>query len=156
MKLPRFKPLYCNGRAHAWAVGIPPYLSPTGKTQRRFFLTLARAKAFGDHMRRRWEDHEHDSTYLTRDKLAEASRAYRLIEDLSAELTPPIGGVKSDMSESRYTLLSIVQDWASRERAASISVTLESLIDQYIAARSGASKKYLEDLAAIKTRLMGL
>jgi hypothetical protein len=30
-------------------------------------------------MRRQYEDHEHDSTYLSRDQLAEAGKAYKLI-----------------------------------------------------------------------------
>jgi hypothetical protein len=141
MKLPRFKPIYCNGRTRQWAITVPPYLSPTGRTHRRYFLTLREAKAFGDHMRRQYDDHDYDSTYLHRDRLAEAAKAYKLIEDLTAILPD------SDSMPRTYTLLDIVQEWCNRQRLASKSVTLEALIDEHIAARKGAaSLKYMQDI----------
>jgi integrase len=140
MKTPKFKPVFFNNRPHPWVITIPPYLSPSGRIQRRFFVTKDQAKAFGDYMRRQYEDHLHDSTYLTRDQLAEAGKAYKLIDDMSSY----------DMS---YSLLQIVQDFVDRQRLASTSVPLDCLIDEYRAARAGASKQYLADLQALKDRL---
>src|SRR5262249_42993569 len=141
MKIPRFKPVYLNNRLRPWAVSIPPYLSPTGKPQRRHFLTLEECKAFADYMRRQWDDHEHDSTYLTRDQLTEAARAYKLIEQNHCNCN------------GFHSLLSIMQDFIERERLASKSVTLEVLINEYAAARSSASPHYLRDLQSLKDRL---
>jgi integrase len=97
-------------------------------------------------MRHAWEDHQVDSTYLHRDQLAEAAKAYKLI----ASLTEATG-------KASYTLLGIVQDFAGRERQACKSVTLEALIDEYVAARAaGASSVYLTTIKGLKARLPGL
>jgi hypothetical protein len=108
-------------------------------------LTLREAKAFGDHCRRQYDDHQFDSTYLHRDQLAEAAKAYKLIEDLRGET-----------GRTSYTLLGIVEDFVRRDRLASKSVTLECLIDEYIASRSGATVKYVQDIRCLKSRLPGL
>jgi integrase len=127
MKIPRFKPVFFERRTYAWGITIPPYLSPSGRVTRRFFLTLREAKEFGAHMRRRYDDHEHDSTYLSRDRLGEAAKAYDLI-----------AGVSKDTGKT-YTLAGIVEDWARRERQAARSVSLDTLFDEYIAARESSS-----------------
>ena len=53
------------------------------RPERRFFLTLREAKEFAAHMRRRYDDHARDSTYLSRDGLGEAAKAYDLIREIS-------------------------------------------------------------------------
>jgi integrase len=95
-------------------------------------------------MRHAWQDHQTDSTYLHRDQLAEAARAYKLIGELAAS------------TGKTYGLLGIVQDFAERERLASKSVTLEALIDEYVAASPSASHVYLTVISGLKARLPGL
>jgi integrase len=130
----------------SWGVDVPAYLSPNNRPVRRFFLTLREAKEFGAHMRRQWDDHTHDSTYLSRDQLSEAARAYAVI----AEMAAGSGVVKS------YSLLGIVEDWAARQRQSSKSVTLEQLFDEYIKARADKSPKYLYQLRWTRGRLVSL
>jgi len=79
-------------------------------------------------MRRRYDNHVHDSTYLSRDKLSDAAKA----DDLIAEVSGDTG--------KQYTVLAIVEDWASKERQRVKSVTLNTLFDQFIAARSSRSE----------------
>jgi hypothetical protein len=74
-------------------------------------------------MRRQYDDHEHDSTYLSRDRLSEAAKAYALISEIARE------------TGRTYTLADIVAGWAVKERQASKSVSLDRLFDDYIAAR---------------------
>lgn len=119
-------------------------MSNTGRPSRRFFLTLREAKAYGDFVRRQFEDHQFDSTYLSRDQLAEASKAYKLIAEVSAE------------TQKQYALLQIVEEWSRRERLASKSVTLDQLIGEYIGARSSISKQYVRDIESLKERLPSL
>ena len=85
MKKPTFKPVYFEGRADPWAITIPAYLSPTGKIQRRFFLRQREAKEFGSHMKRQFEDLERNSTYLSRDRLTQAAKAYDVITEVSGD-----------------------------------------------------------------------
>jgi len=80
---------------------------PHGEATEKVFLLKREAQAFGDHMRRAYEDHEAESTYLHGDQPAEAAKAYEAI----AEVTSTTG--------KTYDLLGIVQDFASRERLAS-------------------------------------
>jgi hypothetical protein len=52
-------------------------------------------------MRRQYDDHEYDSTYLNRDRLREAAKAYDLIAEVSKE------------TNKSYTLAGILEVWQS-------------------------------------------
>jgi len=144
VKKPTFKPVWFEGHGYPWAINIPPYLSPTGKPQRRFFLLLREAKAFGDHMRRQYEDHEHNSTYLSRDRLGDAAKAYDVLAGLE------------ELTGRRYTLLQVMQDFADRKRQESKSVSLEVLFDEYLTARQDRSAAYLKQLRWFRQKLLHL
>jgi integrase len=144
VKKPTFKPVWFEGRDYPWAINVPPYLSPTGKPQRRFFLLKRDADAFGSHMRRQAEDHEHGATYLSRDRLGDAAKAYDVIAGLE------------ELTGRRHTLLEIVQDFADRKRQESKSVSLEVLFDEYLAARADRSHAYLKQLRWFKSKLFRL
>lgn len=97
-------------------------------------------------MRRQYEDHEHDATYLSRDRLKEAAHAYDLIAEVSRET-----------GSSTYTLAGIVRGWAVRERQAAKSVSLDKLFDEYLAARSGSTTElYRSRLGWCKQHMSGL
>jgi integrase len=144
MKKPTFKPVWFEGRDFPWAINVPPYLSPTQKPQRRFFLLKKDADAFGSHMRRQADDHAHGATYLSRDRMGDAAKAYDVLAGLE------------EITGRKYTLLAAVQDFAERQRQASKSVTLDQLFDEYLAARQDRSTAYLKQLRWFRGKLVRL
>jgi hypothetical protein len=76
--------------------------------------------------------------FLTPGRMSEANEAYRRLDDFDIRL------------------LDVVNDWITRHKAATASVSLSVLFDEYLATNSHRSAKYLKQIEICKEKLSSL
>jgi len=114
----------------AWCVNVPEELSETGKRRQLFFETKSEAIGECERLKARRDNFGNSLSAITPARIAEASEAYKLLDERHA----------SD------SLLAIVRQYLAQHDLRSQSVSLRTLFDEYVAARSHRTKKYLAEI----------
>jgi integrase len=114
----------------AWCVNVPKELSETGKRRQLFFETKSEAIGEYERLKARRDNFGISLSAITPARIAEASEAYKLLDERHA----------SD------SLLAIVRRYLAQHDLRSQSVNLSTLFDEYVAARSHRTKKYLAEI----------
>jgi integrase len=114
----------------AWCVNVPKELSETGKRRQLFFETKSEAIGEYERLKARRDNFGNSLSAITPARIAEASEAYKLLDERHA----------SD------SLLAIVRRYLAQHDLRSQSVNLSTLFDEYVAARSHRTKKYLAEI----------
>jgi hypothetical protein len=124
----------------AWCVNVPKELSETGKRRQLFFETKSEAIGEYERLKARRDNFGNSLSAIIPARIAEASEAYKLLDERHA----------SD------SLLAIVRRYFAQHDLRSQSVNLSALFDEYIAARSHRTKKYLAEINKARAPLEGL
>src|SRR6516165_11891624 len=114
----------------AWCINVPEGLSETGKRRQLFFETKGEAIGECERLKARRDNFGNSLSAITPARIAEASEAYKLLDERHA----------SD------SLLAIVRQYLAQHDLRSQSVSLCTLLDEYVAARSHRTKKYLAEI----------
>ena len=120
--------------ASPWMLFIPPYLSKTGKKQRLFFRSEETALKMAKRIKNRHSIFGTSMRFLTPPRMSEANEAYKRLDDFE------------------ISLLDVVNDWIIRHRAATASVTLSVLFDEYLQTKAHRSSKYLHQIEICKAK----
>ena len=123
-----------------WCVNVPPELAETGKRRQLFFETKNEALGECERLKARRDNFGNSLSAITPARIAEASEAYRLLDHRHA----------SD------SLLSIVHQYLAQHDLRSQSVSLATLFDEYVAAKSHRTKKYLAEIKKSRAIVEGL
>jgi integrase len=118
----------------AWAVNVPPYLSPTGRRQELFFPTKADATTECETLKARKDNFGISLTAMTPARIAAAAEAYKLLD--------PHG---IDLMDAVRSHLQVVN-----ERAA--SVTFEAAFDRFAELKQTKSTKYRQEIRQTKAK----
>ena len=70
----------------AWAVNVPPQLSPTGRRQELFFATKGEAATECERLKARKANFGTSLSSLSPSKIAKAAEAYKILEPLNIDL----------------------------------------------------------------------
>jgi integrase len=124
----------------AWCVNVPEELSDTGKRRQLFFETKSEALGECEQLKARRDNFGNSLSTITPARIAEASEAYKLL----------------DQRHASDSLLAIVRDYLGQHDLRSQSVSLRTLFDEYLAARSHRTKKYLAEINKSRSPLEGL
>jgi integrase len=124
----------------AWCVNVPPELAETGKRRQLFFETKNEALGECERLKARRDNFGNSLSAITPARIAEASEAYKLLDHRHA----------SD------SLLSIVHQYLAQHDLKSQSVSLATLFDEYVAAKSHRTKKYLAEIKKSRATVEGL
>jgi integrase len=124
----------------AWCVNVPEELSETGKRRQLFFETKGEALGECERLKARRDNFGNSLSAITPARIAEASEAYKLLDERHA----------SD------SLLAIIRQYLAQHDLRSQSVSLSTLFDEYVAARSHRTKKYLAEINKSRSPLQGL
>ena len=122
----------------AWAVNVPPHLSPTGKRQELFFPTKVEATLVCEQLRARKDNFGISLTALTPAKIAEAAEAYNLL-----------GG-------KNISLLTVVRAHLGIEEQRLASIPFRELCTLYIESRKGCDEVHLTGLRQTVNRFPSL
>jgi integrase len=124
----------------AWCLNVPEELSETGKRRQLFFETKSEALGECERLKARRDNFGNSLSAMTPARIAEASEAYKLL----------------DQRHAGDSLLPIVRQYLSQHDLRSQSVSLATLFDEYVAARSHRTKKYLAEIKRARYPLEGL
>ncbi|HET9377719.1 MAG TPA: site-specific integrase [Chthoniobacterales bacterium] len=124
----------------AWCVNVPPELSETGKRRQLFFETKSEALGEYERLKARRDNFGNSLSAITPARIAEASEAYKLL----------------DQRHARDSLLAIVRQYLAQHDLRSQSVRLGTLFDEYVAAKSHRTEKYLAEINKSRAPLEGL
>lgn len=113
---------------------IPAYLSKTGKKQRLFFSTEEKANEAAQRIKQQHKIYGTSMRFLTPAKMSEANEAYKRLDDF------------------KISLLDIVNDWITRHKAATASVSLSKLFEEFFQAKAHRSPKYLQQIGHCKAK----
>lgn len=113
---------------------IPAYLSKTGKKQRLFFSTEEEANEAAQRIKQQHKIYGTSMRFLTPAKMSEANEAYKRLDDF------------------KISLLDIVNDWITRHKAATASVSLSKLFEEFFQAKAHRSPKYLQQIGHCKAK----
>jgi len=119
---------------------VPEELSETGKRRQLFFETKSQAEGECERLKARKDNFGNSLSAITPARIAEASEAYKLL----------------DQRYAGESLLAIVRQYLAQHDLRSQSVTLAALFDEYVAARSHRTKKYLAEINKARAPLEGL
>ena len=131
-----FKP--SQNAAGAWVVNIPAKISQTGKRQRQFFNTKAKADAFCHQERIRVGNYGAAATVLSPGQLEDAAAAYQAIKSL------------------KVTLNEVVQHYLNWKKQTASSVPFKELCEMFLSAKASHSKKYQLGLKQTQARFSAL
>lgn len=135
---PKFKPAFEKGRPNPWRTEIPASISATGKRERYFFKTKTEAAEWGTKQETKLRNFgAKGATLLTPSTEEQAANAL--------DLLAPYG----------VTLNEVVQEWISRKKAASASVTFEAAMDSFLESDT-RSASYTRSIRQTKNRLTHL
>ena len=124
----------------AWCVNVPLELSETGKRRQLFFETKSEALGECERLKARRDNFGNSLSAMTPARIAEASEAYKLL----------------DQRHAADSLLAIVRQYLVQHDLRSQSVSLATLFDEYVAAKSHRTKKYLAEIKKSQAPLEGL
>src|SRR6516165_6031979 len=124
----------------AWCINVPEGLSETGKRRQLFFETKGEAIGECERLKARRDNFGNSLSAITPARIAEASEAYKLL----------------DQRHASDSLLAIVRQYLVQHDLRSQSVSLRTLFDEYLAARSHRTKKYLAEINKSRSPLEGL
>ena len=124
----------------AWCINVPEGLSETGKRRQLFFETKGEAIGECERLKARRDNFGNSLSAITPARIAEASEAYKLL----------------DQRHAGDSLLAIVRQYLALHDLRSQSVSLATLFDEYVAARSHRTKKYLTEINKSRAPLEGL
>jgi len=126
-----------QGRA-AWAVNVPPHLSPTGKRQQLFFASKTEAAVVCEQLKARKDNFGTSLNALTPAKIAEAAEAYNLLEGRN------------------ISLLTAVRRCLGIEDQRSASIPFRELCTLYIESKRGRDERHLADMRRTMNRFPSL
>jgi integrase len=124
----------------AWCVNVPEALSETGKRRQLFFETKREAEGECERLKARRDNFGNSLSAVTPARIAEAAEVYKLL----------------DQRRAGDSLLAIVRQYLVQHDLRSQSVSLRTLFDEYLAARSHRTKKYLAEINKSRSPLEGL
>jgi len=119
---------------------VPEDLSDTGKRRQLFFETKKAADGECEKLKARKDNFGLSLSAMTPARIAEASEAYKLLDERHAA----------------DPLLAIVRQYLAQTDRRSKSVTLGVLFDEYVAARSHRTGKYLAEINKARKPLEAL
>jgi integrase len=112
---------------HAWAVNVPPHLSPTGKRQQLFFATKSEASAECDKLKTRKSNFGSSLNLLTPARMTEAAEAYRLLD-------------------GKVALLEAVRAYLKTQETRTESVTFGEAFAAFAELKRRKSEKYVQEI----------
>jgi integrase len=115
-------------------------LSETGKRRQLFFETKNEALGECERLKARKDNFGSSLSSMTAVRIAEASEAYKFL----------------DQRHAGDSLLAIVRQYLAQHDLRSQSASLATLFDEYVAARSHRTKKYLAEINKARAPLEGL
>ena len=124
----------------AWCVNVPLELSETGKRRQLFFETKNEALGECERLKARKDNFGNSLSAMTPARIAEASEAYKLL----------------DGRHATDSLLAIVRQHLAQHDLRTQSVALATLFEEYIAAKSHRTKKYLAEINKSRGLVEGL
>jgi integrase len=126
------KPAFRKARAReglaAWAVNVPPELSPTGRRQELFFSTKGEASGQCERLKARKDNFGLSLAVMTSARIAAAAEAYKLLDPLKIDLL--------DAVRSHIQVVS--------ERTA--SVTFDAAFARFAELKADKSAKYRQEI----------
>jgi integrase len=128
------EPYKTNRKTRKWCVDVPAFLSDTGKRKRLFFETEAAGKAGCETLKARRDNFGTSLAAMTPAKIAEASEAYKLL------------------NETSFSLLDAVRGFLAIQEARSASISFLSLFDQFLEAKKDRNLQYLRELRVTRDR----
>jgi integrase len=124
----------------AWCVNVPDELSDTGKRRQLFYQTKKEAEGECERLKARRDNFGNSLSAMTPSRIAEASEAYKLLEQ----------------RHSQDSLLAIVRHYLAQRDLRTQSVSLGTLLEEYIATKSHRTKKYLAEINKVRGLVEGL
>ena len=119
----------------AWAVNVPPDLSPTGRRQELFFSRKSNANTECEKLRTRKDNFGISLTAMTPARIAEAGEAFKLLD--------PIG----------VSLLDAVRDYVAGHKQRNESISFKGLFDLFLKAKADRNPAYLRELRIARDRM---
>lgn len=124
----------------AWCVNVPEKLSETGKRRQLFFETKSEALGECERLKARKDNFGNSLSAITPARIAEASEAYKLL----------------DQRHAGDSLLAIIRQYLAQHDLRSQSISLATLFEEYVSAKSHRTKKYLAEIKKARYPVQGL
>jgi integrase len=122
----------------AWAVNVPPELSPTGKRQELFFPTRGEAAIECEKLKARKDNFGISLATMTPQRIAEASEAYKLLD------------------QHEVGLLDCVRDYVAILAQRKSSVSLGEAFSAFAELKQSKSPKYRQEIRHVKAKFEAL
>ena len=122
----------------AWAVNVPPQLSPTGKRQQLFFATKIEAQGKCDQLQSTKTNFGTSMSLLSSIEITEAAKAYEMLRP------------------HKVGLLEAIREYLKIHEQRTASVTFLELCDKYLAAKSKRDPRHLKGLRNTRDRFPSL